>query len=83
VSCHNEKIKAIAAVLMDPTQPAIACQIMAGRQVQKGDIIASSDPGMPLREHEFKFQNLADYTRFRDAVQMWITAEGFVTLPQP
>jgi hypothetical protein len=82
VSCHNDKLKAIAALLMDPTQPAIACQIMAGRQVQKGDIIASSDPDMPLKEHEFKFQNPADYTRFRDAVQMWITAEGFVTLPQ-
>lgn len=84
VSCHNgKKDKATLEMFMDETDAYSTCLMAWVRQFRDGDIVASSDPNMPAKEHEFKFKNPADYARFRDAVQMWIAAEGIVTMAKP
>ncbi len=84
VSCHDgRKNKAALEMLMDEKDANLTCLMAWVRQYRDGDIVASSDPNMQAKEHEFKFKNPADYIRFRDAVQMWIAAEGIVTMAKP
>jgi hypothetical protein len=81
VNCHDgTKPKAFVALAMDAKDAPFTCltAITLGTKMEDDtvpQILTSSDPARPDKVHDFKFKNLDDHTRFRDAVVAWLNAE--------
>jgi hypothetical protein len=86
VECHDgTKLKATIgfylkdATSTDPTKQKNVCDLTLTMGVDadrlKSTILSEVDPTRPDLEHEFKFEDVASFAVYREAVMAWLMAE--------